>query len=255
MTGNSLSVTAYEHACMRDQVCSAHFKQCRAPPPLKQDGHDGSAQKARAQAPAGQLPRVFSFPRSREDAHHNEHDVQRAADVENLQDEVPPLFPRRNPEQIDIASAENDNVQELCEERYSFGGAVTVDGPDEDALGRGMGEIGENAEDVHGEHYCCWTSFVKVERSCSDERGGLDMKEELCMKRWIRSQSRVELGWQGSLDDGWPYGPCPHYVITSSSSTLSSPLLQYKHQSFAPQFVYSISCAVIKIMCSSGLPD
>lgn len=75
--------------------------------------------------------------------------------------------PWRHPEQIKIARSEDQDVEELGQKGDAFGGAVVVDGVDEDALRRRMREVAEDAEDVHVErHRCCPPGACPVASEC-----------------------------------------------------------------------------------------
>ena len=116
---------------------------------LKDQAHDWRADQTASQRPSGKLPSILLLPRSCVHPHHQPYDISTACDVEDLEHSVPPTPPWRHPEEIKIASAEDQDVQELCEERYAFRRLVAMDGPDEDAFGGRMGHITQNAEDIH----------------------------------------------------------------------------------------------------------
>lgn len=61
--------------------------------------------------------------------------------------------PRRHPEEIQISCAEYHDIEELGEETDAFGALVAVDGPDEDAFAGRVGDVAEDAEDVHIESH------------------------------------------------------------------------------------------------------
>lgn len=84
------------------------------------------------------LPRLFPFPRPRVDARHQKDDVQRAKHIEDLEAKVPCMLPvgrRGDLEEVEVAGAEDDGIEDLGEQRYTLGAAVGVDGPYQDQLG------------------------------------------------------------------------------------------------------------------------
>lgn len=95
-----------------------------------------SSQRVRRQA-----PRSLPLSSSCVDAHHEEDDVGAAGDVEDLQHEVPPAEPWWNPEEIEVARREREEVKQLSEQRDAFGRFVRVDRPDQDALGQRVRDI------------------------------------------------------------------------------------------------------------------
>lgn len=51
-------------------------------------------------------------------------------------------------EDVEVASGENQNIEQLGEQRDSLGGSIVVDGPNQDELAGGMGDVGERMEEV-----------------------------------------------------------------------------------------------------------
>lgn len=128
-----------------------YLGQRRPLPALKQQTHQGRADRAPGQRPDGQLPPILLFPRARKHAHHDEDDIGRCGQVEELQHKVPPAEPWRHPEKIEIAGGEDEAVEQLGQETDTLGRLVAVNGPDEDAFGGRVRDIAEDAEDVHVE--------------------------------------------------------------------------------------------------------
>lgn len=128
-----------------------YLGQRRPLPALKQQTHQGRADRAPGQRPDGQLPPILLFPRARKHAHHDEDDIGRCGQVEELQHKVPPAEPWRHPEEIEIAGGEDEAVEQLGQETDTLGRLVAVNGPDEDAFGGRVRDIAEDAEDVHVE--------------------------------------------------------------------------------------------------------
>ena len=51
-------------------------------------------------------------------------------------------------EHVEISGAEDEGVEDLGNEGYTFSAAVSVDGEDQDAFGEHMGQVAHNAEDL-----------------------------------------------------------------------------------------------------------
>lgn len=132
-----------------------HFRDRRATPRPEDQAHDRREHHTPAKREGGQLPCVLLLPRPGEDAHHDPDDVGAAGNVERLEGCVPPAVLRRRPEEIQVAAAEDHHVEPLGEQRDALCGAVVVDRPDEDAFGRRVRDVREDAEDVHARHLGC----------------------------------------------------------------------------------------------------
>ncbi|KFY13751.1 hypothetical protein V491_06306, partial [Pseudogymnoascus sp. VKM F-3775] len=57
--------------------------------------------------------REFLFARACEYARHEEEDVERGDDVEDLEDEVPVVLARSLEEEVDVAGAKDEGVEAL----------------------------------------------------------------------------------------------------------------------------------------------
>lgn len=76
----------------------------------KNHHHERRQNRTSHQTSASKLPRLLSFPGPRIDSHHQEYDIQRAQDIEDLQNEVPIAVYLK---QIQIASYEDKTVEGL----------------------------------------------------------------------------------------------------------------------------------------------
>lgn len=126
-------------------------------PSLEKQAHQWCTRNTSRQRPHRQFPPILLFPGPCVHPHHQPDDVCARPDVEDLEECIPPAIPRRHPQQIQITRSEDKNVEQLGEKGDAFGGFIAVDGPDEDAFGRRMGEVSDNAEDVEGDTHRCWS--------------------------------------------------------------------------------------------------
>jgi len=122
-------------------------------PSPEYQAHHRRAHETARQTPRRQPPPILLLPRARIHPHHEPDDIGAAGDVEDLEHEVPHRPPRRHPEEIEVAREKDEGVEELREERDSFGGSVAVDGPDEDAHRCRVRDVAEDAEHVHIERH------------------------------------------------------------------------------------------------------
>jgi hypothetical protein len=76
---------------------------------------------------------------------HDSQDIETREQVEDLEDEVPDIA---LDEDIEVARAEDESVEELSDEGDALSGAVAVDGEDEDAFGGGVREVADDAKDL-----------------------------------------------------------------------------------------------------------
>lgn len=93
---------------------------------------DWRADNAADGRPNTQFPRLLSLPSPRIDARHQEDDIASCERVKQLSEEVPrvmPLAERRHPEDVNVARAEDSDVEDLCDEGDAFGAAVRMYGP------------------------------------------------------------------------------------------------------------------------------
>lgn len=120
-----------------------------AAPSPKSQADERCADEATSKRPGRELPGVLLLSSPREDSHHQVNNVCAGDDVEDLEDSVPPIIPWRHPEEIKVASAEDEDIEELGEERHPFGALVAMDCVHQNAFRRGVGEISQDAEDVH----------------------------------------------------------------------------------------------------------
>ena len=58
------------------------------------------------------------------------------------------VFGRAGCEDVQIACAEDECVQGLCDQRHALGAAVAVHGPDQDELGRRVRNVAQQVEEV-----------------------------------------------------------------------------------------------------------
>ena len=119
---------------------------------MEKQAHERSPHGAGHQAIHCQLPGVLLLARAGVDVHHEPDNVDAAGNVEDLEHRVPPAPPRRHPEEIEVARAEDQHVEQLREERDAFGRLVGDDGADEDAFRGRMAHVPQDAEDVHRRH-------------------------------------------------------------------------------------------------------
>ena len=85
---------------------------------------EGRDDNAAEEAEHAKLPRLFTFPSPRIYAGHKKDDVQGGQGVEDLQREVPympAILGRRGNEYIEVSRAEDDGVENLGDERYTWG--------------------------------------------------------------------------------------------------------------------------------------
>lgn len=112
------------------------------------------ANNATDRRPDAEFPCLLPLPSSRVDARHQKDDIASRERVEELPEKVPrvmPLAERRHHEDVNVARAEDRDVEDLGDEGDAFGAAVGVDGPYQDEDGDEVGEISEYAEDVEVE--------------------------------------------------------------------------------------------------------
>lgn len=119
-------------------------------PLTENNGDYRSTERTRSQTPSGDFPCCLLFPRTRVYAHHQIDDIEGSGDVEELEEEVPPVVIWSYPEQIQIPRAKHKSVEDLGQERNTFCGAIAMNRDQKGDLGRGMRGVGQDAEDVHG---------------------------------------------------------------------------------------------------------
>lgn len=90
-------------------LCDSHHNRCH---------HQGPDDRVDSE-----LPSSLPLPSARIDLHHDEHNIEGGAQVEELEAEIPQraeasMFnvPRAPVEQIQIAKDENDPIEQLCKE-------------------------------------------------------------------------------------------------------------------------------------------
>jgi hypothetical protein len=115
-------------------------------PVLLKDHHDERRQDQRsAQHKSTKLPRDFPLARARVHPLHDSQDIEARQQIEDLEHEVPDIALN---EDIEVPRAEDEGVEELGDERYTLGRAIAMDGEDEDAFGRSVRQVADNAEDL-----------------------------------------------------------------------------------------------------------
>ena len=87
--------------------------------PLVVDRHQRCQDHRTAQRHSPELPCLLSLAGPGIETHHDGDDVHRRPDVEVLQDEIPVRVPWRHPEQIQVTSDEDQDVQRLGDQRYA----------------------------------------------------------------------------------------------------------------------------------------
>ena len=101
-------------------------------PELLKDQHGKRRQNNRSsQHRSAKLPRQLPLARPGVDPLHDAENVKGGEDVEGLEDDVPGGVLT---EEVEVAGAEDEGVEDLGDEGDAFGGAVAVDGVDEDAF-------------------------------------------------------------------------------------------------------------------------
>jgi len=113
---------------------------------LKSQHHERRQNSTSHETRPSKLPRLLPLPRPRVDPYHQKYDVQRACNVEDLDDEVPHAIYL---EEIQVSGDEDETVEGLRDEGYPLGGAVRMDRVYEDAFREDMRDVAENTKDVH----------------------------------------------------------------------------------------------------------
>lgn len=94
---------------------------------------------------SSKLPRLLPFPCPRIHTQHQEQNVQRAQDIEDLEHKIPQ---RAAHKQIKISGYKYEAVEALRDEGHAFGAGVAVNGIDEDAFREEVGNVAQDAEDL-----------------------------------------------------------------------------------------------------------
>lgn len=114
-----------------------------------EDAHtDGGHNKRKGQDASGDLVLFLGFTRSRVDSQHQEDDVEGRGDVKDLEEEVVPVELWGEGEESEVTSTEDETVERLGEERYTFGGVLAVDGIHQHQLRTQMADVGGIAKGI-----------------------------------------------------------------------------------------------------------
>ena len=170
-------------------IACTHLRKPETPCSLKNQLHNRRGDQAPRGTVQPQLVALFPFPGPSIYAHHEKDDVCAANNIEHLQEKVPPHLPvpkRGQPEEVEVAGAEDGNIQDLRDERDALGRLVAVDGPYQDELGDGVGHVAEDAEDVEVESHDYGSMYERLDEW--SEAGGE-------RERRRRHQAAVWVSW------------------------------------------------------------